>query len=218
MTDDACINWSYAGIPDPLFGTGSTRAERALVLLPAGLAAAAFVMLGCQDAFGWMWWQYVVAGVVAADVMGGVVANGLNSCKRFYHRPSEAAEPPYIGWLRRGINFELLHIYPILISALFSRISFWAGVGWYAGMVGSAVIVRRAPLYLKRPVALLCIAMAIGWHALFPLGDGLNWLVPLLFLKLVYGHQVREEPYRPCWEADGDSGPRLADDPLPKDS
>jgi hypothetical protein len=26
---------------------------------------------------------------------------------------------------------------------------------------------------------------------------GFEWLIPALFLKIVYGHIVREEPYRP---------------------
>ena len=36
-----------------------------------------------------------------------------------------------------------------------------------------------ANLYLIRPV------------------PGFEWLIPALFLKIVYGHIVREEPYRP---------------------
>lgn len=27
--------------------------------------------------------------------------------------------------------------------------------------------------------------------------QGFEWVVPVLFIKIIYGHLVREEPYRP---------------------
>jgi hypothetical protein len=69
---------------------------------------------------------------------------------------------------------------------------------WYIGLINSVLVVYFIPLYLKRPIAFLLISIAIVAHQyLIPLGSGFEWLVPLIFLKIVYGHSVREEPYRP---------------------
>ena len=56
----------------------------------------------------------------------------------------------------------------------------------------------KTPLYLQRPISMLIIVTALlinGYFISSP--TGFNWLIPILFLKIVYGHTVKEEPYRP---------------------
>jgi hypothetical protein len=57
--------------------------------------------------------------------------------------------------------------------------------------------VHITPLYLKRPVAMLIITTGIMMNFyVLPSISGFEWLMPLLFLKIVYAHSVMEEPYR----------------------
>jgi hypothetical protein len=37
----------------------------------------------------------------------------------------------------------------------------------------------------------------IGNVYVVPAPPGLEWIVPILFVKVILGHLVREEPYRP---------------------
>jgi hypothetical protein len=69
-------------------------------------------------------------------------------------------------------------------------------VGLY--LLGSAFIVLKNPLYLRRPLAfgLLAFSFLLNTYALEPT-PGLEWFVPFLLLKLVVAHLLREEPYRP---------------------
>lgn len=60
----------------------------------------------------------------------------------------------------------------------------------------------KTPLYLQRPVSMLIIVTALlinGYFVSSP--TGMMWLIPVLFLKIVYGHTVKEEPYRPETES-----------------
>jgi hypothetical protein len=72
-----------------------------------------------------------------------------------------------------------------------------AGVGWYLALLASTVLVSATPLYLRRPLAMLLVLLSLlANYGISPV-PGFEWLMPGLFLKIVYGHTVREEPYRP---------------------
>jgi hypothetical protein len=91
-------------------------------------------------------------------------------------------------------------VHPILIALLFEA-DRWATYGllWYALLMLSVAVVLRTPLYLRRPASFLAILLAtlINFFFVAPI-PGFEWLAPLLFMKIVYGHIVREEPYRPA--------------------
>ena len=59
-----------------------------------------------------------------------------------------------------------------------------------------------APTYVRRPLAfgLLAATIFVSLYALPPTA-GLEWFMPVLFLKLDVAHLVREEPYRPRGES-----------------
>ena len=196
---EAVVDWNVpAARPDPVHGTGARREERLLAQLVA-VGATVFVLLAASlDAsVQWSWWRYAVAAVLAFDVCGGVVANGLNSAKRDHFATSSALEDLWLGRLvRRPRLFAALHLHPVVVAALFPGASWWWGVGWYAVTLTSVVLVSRVPLYLARPVALgacVLIALASAWVT-GP--DGFAWLPVVMVLTLA--HAVREEPYRPA--------------------
>ncbi len=193
------IAWTYQGAPDPLFGTGATQAEKGLVWAAGLFMVLLYGYLYARGDLNWAFWQYLVAGGIALDVGGGVVANSLNACKRFYHSPPQADEPGWVRWLKRPMVFVLLHVHPLAVACLYGDGAWGVGLLWYGLLLVSAWLVLRVPLYLRRPVAMALTLGALVVNVyVVPLSPGFAWLIPALFLKIVYGHVVREEPYRPA--------------------
>ncbi len=191
------VRWRYRGKPDFLLGTGAAPAERRLAALAALGGAALYGFFFLRRAFPWAGWQYLLAAVLAYDVLGGVVANTLNSCKRFYHTPPRPEEPRYAAFFKNHLAFTALHVHPLLAAALYGG-SLARGAFWYLFLLAAALFILRAPLYLQRPLAFFFITLTLllNAYALPPLA-GFEWLAPALNIKILYGHLVREEPYRP---------------------
>jgi len=191
------IDWNYSGTPDGFFGTGATRTEQSIVWIGGVIGAGIVIWNAWTQALPWVWWQYAVAALLALDVLGGVVANSLNSCKRFYHSHVKPEEGSFTALAKNHFVFTLLHVHTILIGLLFSQ-NWQYGIIWYMALFLSSLLVLGMPLYLQRAAAMGIIMMAIlaNFYLIQPV-SGFEWLAPALFLKIVYGHLVREEPYRP---------------------
>ncbi len=190
------IDWNYSGKPDGFFGTGATRTEQ-FIVWAFGLAGTGIVIWQAWTrSLPWAWWQYIIAGILALDVLGGVTANSLNSCKRFYHSSVKSEETGFTALAKNHTLFTLMHVHPLLIGLLFT--SWQYGLIWYPALIVSSLIVLGAPIYLQRPLAMGIIMTAIlaNFYLIQPI-SGFEWFVPALYLKIVYGHIVREEPYRP---------------------
>ncbi|WP_462323106.1 hypothetical protein [Halochromatium sp.] len=74
----------------------------------------------------------------------------------------------------------------------------WAAIAG-AYLLGAAALILATPVYLQRPTALTLYmgGMVIGrW--LLPTVPGLEWFLPVFYLKLLVSHLPREEPYRPA--------------------
>jgi hypothetical protein len=58
------------------------------------------------------------------------------------------------------------------------------------------------PQYLQRPTALVCFAcgLLIAMY-LLPQPTGLEWFLPMFYLKVLVSHLPKEEPYRPAEES-----------------
>lgn len=170
------------GTWDRFVGPGMTAGENALLFIATfaggALVAAHLSMLGQA-------WSLVALGaLIGADVIGGAVCNMTETTKRWYHRPEQRK--------RDHLGFIALHLLHVAVVA-------WAfrGTGFdaiYALTVGSwllasAIIVLCAPASLRNPVATLLFTVALGL-SLYALGPtpGLEWFVPLLFMKLLIGH------------------------------
>jgi len=199
--DRANINWNYRGKTDFLLGTGATSAERILGWIASLIGVGLYLFFYLTGAFQWTWWQYLLAGAIAFDVVGGVVANSLNSCKRFYHSATRPDEPRYTVAFKNHLVFSALHLHPLLVAILYAEGHLFYGMFWYAFLLLSTVLVLKTPFYLKRPMAFLAIVVALltNLYLVSPI-RGFEWLIPLLMIKIVYGHLVPEEPYRPLSE------------------
>ena len=192
------IDWHYpetrkglAGIFDQFIGPGATPEE---ILLQLGMPLIAMVtapIYATTLSNEWTPIQYVVCAFLAFDIAGGVITNSTSSAKRWYHRQGQTAST-HLGF----VALHLLHL--LLVSWVFLSLDFlWVfAAGGY--LLLAAIFILRVPQYLQRPIALLLYSVAIllslyGLEA--PLG--LEWFLPLFYLKLLVSHLVREEPYRP---------------------
>ena len=195
----AIVDWRYEGKPDLSAGTGATASERAIIWIgAAGLVAWMVADMAASDT-AWAPLQWLVALFIAVDVGGGAVANHLNSCKRFYHSPRREDESAIVAIAKNLPLFTAAHVHTLLVYAIWSPTELWAGLLWYVLLLVGALTVHLTPIYLARPGAAIIVGGAIVLNGTtIPAIAHLEWFVPLLFLKIVLGHAVREEPYRPA--------------------
>lgn len=181
----------WRGAFDRFVGPGQTDAEMWLQLAIAGSAGVLLPALALWRGVGWTWLQVLLAGLLALDMTGGVVTNASAPAKRWYHRAGQGA--------RAHLSFVALHLVQIALVAWLFRAGDWLWLGAVAlYLLLAAGLIVTAPLYLQRPLAfgLLALALAVEPFLLTPT-PGLAWFVPLLYLKLLVSHLLREEPWRP---------------------
>jgi hypothetical protein len=180
-----------AGAWDRFIGPGATPAEQWLqVAVPLGLTAA-LVVYWRQLPVGWSSLQYTVAAVLAFDVLGGIVTNATSSAKRWYHRPQA---PP-----RQHLAFVAAHgIHLLAAAAVFDAYGARSMVAAYGVLLAAAVVIAVTPLYLRRPAGfgLYAATGLVSLHAFAP-PPGMEWFLPLFYLKLLLGHMLAEAPFRP---------------------
>lgn len=197
MESSGNIIWEYEGKTDILMGTGATRSEKIVGWIGGIAGASLYLYFYLNHSLDWSNWQYLVAGLIAFDVIGGAVANSLNSCKRFYGSSTKSNEPSYVRLLKNKLIFSAIHIHPLIVGLFFGSIDWVYGLFWYLALLVAVLITIQTPLYLSRSVAVFLVAIAtIGnYYAIEPI-TGFEWFIPLLFLKIVLAHTVKEEPIR----------------------
>ena len=169
---------------DRFVGPGMSVGENALLIgstVVGGVLVAAHL-----SALGLSWPLVLLGALIGADVIGGAVCNMTETTKRWYHRPEQRPRD-HLGF----IALHLLHI--VAVAWAFRGAGFDAAYALVIGgwLVASAAIVLYAPATLRSPLAttLYAVALGLSLHALGPT-PGLEWFVPLLFVKLLIGHAV----------------------------
>jgi hypothetical protein len=195
---DTKIDWNYpqprtglAGMLDRFFGPGTTPAEAGLQALFSVTAGVALPIYAFLKNLEWTPIQYLVATLLAFDIVGGIVTNAASSAKRWYHRRGQG--------FRAHFGFVAFHVvYVFLVAWLFRSMDWGFLVAVSLYLLVAAYLVLKTPLYLQRPLAfgLLALSFVLSIYAFAPT-PGLEWFVPFLIFKLVVGHLLREEPYRP---------------------
>ncbi len=195
---DSNIDWNFSsprtgikGALDKFVGPGATRAEIVLQFSGAGIAAVIALLGALRIAEGWSSIQYLVCTLLAIDIAGGIATNATSSAKRWYHRHGQGALKHFAL-----VSSHLLHI--IIVSWLYLAfdLTWILTAGGY--LLFAAAVILAIPLYLQRPAALLCYAGGLILSLYFlDSPTGLEWFLPLLYLKLLVSHILKEEPYRP---------------------
>lgn len=185
----------FAGAIDRFIGPGATKAELAIQYTIPVLAAIAAPIYASRVVEHWSWLQYVVCCVLALDIAGGVITNATSTAKRWYHRRGQG--------FRQHFGFVCIHLLHLLIVSwvyLAFNVPWLLIAGIY--LLVSSALVLSVPQYLVRPVALVAFACALLMSMyVLPNPVGLEWFLPLFFLKLLVSHLPKEEPYRPAEEA-----------------
>jgi hypothetical protein len=192
------INWDppkprsgLLGEWDKFIGPGATKSENIIIILGAILGLVAMLVYTQIGGLNWSRLQIALASLIAFDVAGGVVANATNSAKRWYHRTGQEFIQQFI--------FILIHGVHILIIAIFFRDMDWMYFFLtYSYLLISSAMIIRTPISLQRPVALLFygIGLLLSIYTL-PAMPGLQWFLPLLYLKLLVSHLIFEAPFSP---------------------
>jgi hypothetical protein len=183
-----------AGAWDQFVGPGATSREEWLQLLGGvALTIALLLLLYLQGHFAqWSTVQIIVVVLLAFDLFGGVITNATTAAKRWYHRAGQEG-------VRAHLPFIAVHGIHLLVIALLFRQADWAYFAvLYGYLLLAAVIIIRTPLYLQRPLAmtLFCGGLLLGVYV-FPPAPGLEWFVPLFYLKLMISHLLKEAPFAP---------------------
>ncbi len=197
QSEKKIIDWNY---PDPqttgdkFIGPGATRAEKLLQYAIPAIFAIAFPLIAYFNQWGWSWIQYIVAALIAMDMMGGVITNATSSAKRWYHRKGQG--------LKQHMTFVVLHIIQLfLVMAVFDWGNWTFLFGAYIYLIVAALVLLLSPLYLQRPVA---VAFLVGGVCLslylLPIPVHFEWFLPVFYIKLLVSHLLQEEPYRPSSE------------------
>lgn len=180
-----------AGALDRFLGPGTTRAELLLELIPSSAAAVLVPLLAAWQGLDWSLLLTAVAALIAFDLVGGVITNATSAAKRWYHRPGQG--------FRQQFGFVAAHAIHVLLVAWLFRGQDWLYFGVVYGylLLGTALVLWT-PLYLKRPLAMLLLVggLFINLYALSPT-PGLEWFVPVFYLKLLVSHLLPEEPFQP---------------------
>ena len=179
------------GLLDRITGTEATTAELLVQFIPPLIFAIAAPIYAQTLSVDWTPWQLGLISLLGFDLVGGVLTNATSSAKRWFHRAGQT-------W-QHHLAFVSIHIVHIFLVALLFRGSDWSFfliVSSY--LIGSSILILQTPLYLQRPIAFGLYGLALlGNSYLFAPTVGLEWFLPLFFLKILISHLLKEAPYRP---------------------
>lgn len=133
------------------------------------------------------------------DMAGGIVTNATNAAKRWYHRAGQ-------GFVEH-MTFIAIHAFQIACVAYWfvvdettsEKLKYFGMV--YGALLVCSAIVLMVPLYLQRPVSMCLVALIIplttmntGGVLLPKTQPGVEWFLPMLFIKLLVSHLICEMP------------------------
>lgn len=194
--NERAVNWmppdprtGLAGSWDRFVGPGATDAEQWLMLIPTVIAGMAAPVYAVYADLGWSTVQLLVAALLAFDLVGGVVTNATSTAKRWYHRPDAT--------FRDHLQFVAIHFLHLLLVGWLFLDGNWLYVAVvYGYLLLAAALILKTPLYLQRPLAytLYLLALPLAFYVL-PQPPGLEWFLPIFYLKLLVAHLVTEAPF-----------------------
>lgn len=181
----------FRGWLDRITGTEATTAELLIQFVPPLIFAIAAPIYAQTLAVDWTYLQLGLISLLGFDLLGGVLTNATSSAKCWFHREGQT-------W-QHHLTFVSIHIFHISLVALLFRNADWGFLAIASSyLIGSSILILWTPLYLQRPVAFGLYGLALlGNSYLFAPTVGLEWFLPLFFLKILISHLLKEIPYRP---------------------
>ncbi|WP_088239746.1 hypothetical protein [Calothrix rhizosoleniae] len=179
------------GLLDRIAGPKATTAELLIQFIPPAIFAMVAPIYAQNLPLDWTLGQLGLISLLGFDLIGGILTNATSSAKRWFHRREQT-------W-QNHLVFVSIHLVHIFLVALLFRNSDWSFF-WIVSsyLIGSSILILRIPLYLQRSLALGLYSLALlGNLYLFDPTPGLDWFLPLFFLKLLVSHLLNETPYQP---------------------
>lgn len=168
---------------DRLVGPETTRTENCLILGGAvGFATAVFVASQVA-ALGWSPLQIAIVVLFSLDISGGIIANTTIAGSLWFHRQSRSRQAHLL--------FIAIHVHPFILAAMFPGFAWNEAAIAYGFLLTSAGVVLSVSDRLRRPIAmgLFAIGVLLALY-LVSAPHGLEWFLPLLYLKLIPGYLV----------------------------
>lgn len=151
--------------------------------MPIGLGMAGIaVAIACIFSAGLAlaWWQWLVVGFLAFDIIGGIAANATDAATRQHHRKGPL----------QPLSFTFFHLHPFAVALLLPVSGLMdAMLLWGAALAGTALVVLTKPS-LKQAVSLGFCGTAIAMFTMAFPAPGLEWFAPCYLIKLVAAHAV----------------------------
>jgi uncharacterized membrane protein YhaH (DUF805 family) len=174
------------GVWDTIVGPKMSLTETLVCALPTLVAT---IYIPCYAIIHQLQWnniQLILSAILAFDLFGGAIVNITPTSKRWHHR-SQNGWPNYFG-------FVLIHLHPILITLFYgASCSFF--VKAYSYLILSASIILFSPKYFQKAIAIsLYLGSLILSSDWLPAIDGMEWFLPVYFLKLLVSY-LPEEPF-----------------------
>jgi hypothetical protein len=195
---DIEIDWAipptsagWNGRLERFMGPGTTPAEEIVQFVggAVGVTLIAAYLWHSDAASQWPAWKVALIGVIAVDLVGGVLTNATNAAKRWYHRDAP-------GMARKRLVFVSLHLVHLAAVAFVLLPAAWS---WFAVnavlLLAAAALIERVPLGVKRPTAMATwLAVVTASPIVYAPPAALAWFTPIFFLKLLVSHMVPEAP------------------------
>lgn len=174
-----------ARLLDKIVAPNATTTEYVLSLA-AAVAGAALATLHASLA-GLTGWRLVMVAAIAFDIIGGAVITCTEAGKRHWNPPSKPKRAEF--WF---VASHVAHV--AAVAGLFRGID----APWFVATAGmllaSAGVIIAAPATLRRPTAVALLTVAVLLDSRLGATLGMEWFVPVFFLKLFVGYLVREAP------------------------
>ena len=170
------------GMLDRLVGPGASGAELAFQFVFATLAAAVAIASAAARVSEWGVIHYIASALIAFDLAGGVVTTATPAGIRWHARSD-------LGRIHH-LAFAAIHIVHLAVVAWLFRAFDLPFLALHAGLLlASAAAILAAPRYLRRPaaMALYAVTVVVVLYA-FEATPGLEWFLPLFYLKLLVGY------------------------------
>ncbi len=167
-----------SGIWDKFVGPGASAEENGLGLISALFFGIGFIAFALITKAEWTTSQFIVAGFLAFDIIGGIVTTATLSATRWYFRSEQKGTDHF--------KFVVTHVFHIaLFGALFTNETAFFIAIYSTLLIVGTLIVTDVPSSIKRSVSNLFVFVAILISFIdFGIDSLMLWFVPAIFLKL----------------------------------
>jgi hypothetical protein len=173
------------GIWDFIVGPEMPLSETLLCLIPTLIATVSVPAYAVFKHLDWNPIQLIIAAIISFDIVGGAIANLTPTTKRWHHKQEN------------GFNYHFLfiaiHLHPLLVTFLYSIGDWKYFLLTYSYLLFSTFLILLSPINIQRTISIILYLGAIIINTYFlPAISGMEWFVPVYFLKLLVSYLPKE--------------------------